>query len=122
MNANPWQVDSIQEFAFLNCPECTFKSKHEDFFQEHATKSHPSSSVLFNTVLDEKDFIENWNGQNEYQINEEEGTTTNIQVKSEEFPLSDEHAYALTSVKGGLISESFSLLLKSLEKGAKSLT
>ena len=37
-------------------------------------------------MLDEKDFIENWNGQNEYQISEE-GTPTTIQVKSEEFPL-----------------------------------
>ena len=30
---NPWQVDNLQAFAFLNCPECTFKSKHEDFFR-----------------------------------------------------------------------------------------
>ena len=37
-------------------------------------------------MLDEKDFIENWNGQNEYQISED-GTPTTIQVKSEEFPL-----------------------------------
>ena len=39
-----------------------------------------------NKVLDEKDFIENWNEQNENQISEE-GTATTIQVKSEEFPL-----------------------------------
>ena len=37
-------------------------------------------------MLDEKDFNEDWNGQNEYQVSEE-GTTTTIQVKSEEFPL-----------------------------------
>ena len=47
MGANPWHVESIQDFSFLNCPECTFKSKHEDFFQEHAVKSHPQSRVLF---------------------------------------------------------------------------
>ena len=40
-----------------------------------------------NKVLDEKDFIENWNGQNEYHQISEEGAPTTIQVKSEEFPL-----------------------------------
>ena len=44
---NPWQVDSIQDFAFLNCPECSFKTKTEDFFQEHAVTSHPMCFVLF---------------------------------------------------------------------------
>ena len=33
MNENPWQVDSVQAFAFLNCPECTFKTREETFFQ-----------------------------------------------------------------------------------------
>ena len=33
MNENPWQVESVQAFAFLNCPECTFKTREETFFQ-----------------------------------------------------------------------------------------
>ena len=49
---NPWKVDSIQEFAFLNCPECVFKSKEENLFQEHAISNHPDSSVLFNQVTE----------------------------------------------------------------------
>ena len=56
-------------------------------------------------MLDEKYFIENWNGQNEYHQISEEDTPTTIQVKSEEFPLSDEHAYALTSVKAPIVAE-----------------
>ena len=47
MNENPWHVDSMQAFAFLNCPECTFKTKEEDFFQSHAIASHPMCYVLF---------------------------------------------------------------------------
>ena len=47
MNENPWQVDSIQDFAFLNCPECSFKTKTEEFFQDHAVSSHPMCFVLF---------------------------------------------------------------------------
>ena len=52
METNPWQVESIQDFSFLNCPECTFKSKHEDFFQEHALKSHPQSRVFFDEKVE----------------------------------------------------------------------
>ena len=47
MNENPWHVDSVQAFAFLNCPECSFKTKEEDFFQSHAIASHPMCFVLF---------------------------------------------------------------------------
>ena len=44
---NPWLVDSIQSFSFLNCPECDFKVKEEDKFHKHAVKNHPLSFVLF---------------------------------------------------------------------------
>ena len=44
---NPWLVENIQAFSYLNCPECTFKVKEENLFQDHAVKNHSSSSVLF---------------------------------------------------------------------------
>ena len=44
---NPWLVDSLQDFLFLKCPECTFDTKEEDYFQEHATEKHPLSIVFF---------------------------------------------------------------------------
>ena len=44
---NPWLVENVQAFSFLNCPECTFKVKEEDLFQDHAVKHHSLSSVLF---------------------------------------------------------------------------
>ena len=51
MDMNPWQVESIQDFSFLKCPECTFDTKDEDTFQDHATESHPLSFVLFEKTL-----------------------------------------------------------------------
>ena len=48
---NPWKVDNIKAFSFLNCPECTFKIKDENSFQNHAVKNHPLSSVLFDGKL-----------------------------------------------------------------------
>ena len=47
MTPNPWQVGSIQEFYFLKCPECTFDTKEESQFQEHAVENHPLSFALF---------------------------------------------------------------------------
>ena len=46
MSENPWLVETIQSFLFLNCPECHFKTKEKNFFQDHATKKHPRSSEL----------------------------------------------------------------------------
>ena len=44
---NPWYVSSIQDFYYLKCPECTFDTKKEIVFQEHALQSHPLSVVFF---------------------------------------------------------------------------
>ena len=54
---NPWHVKNIQNFLFLNCPECDFKTKKENIFHDHAIQRHPSSFVLFNN-LDEYDPLE----------------------------------------------------------------
>ena len=47
MSYNPWKVENIQSFVFLNCPECEFKTKKKSYFQEHAAKKHPMSCVFF---------------------------------------------------------------------------
>jgi hypothetical protein len=46
---NPWLVDSIQAFSFLNCPECSFKAQDKNFFQGHALQNHPLSFEFFCT-------------------------------------------------------------------------
>ena len=40
---NPWTVNSVHEFWFLNCPECQFNTKEEEFFRAHAIENHPAS-------------------------------------------------------------------------------
>ena len=44
---NPWQVESIEAFYFLKCPECMFFTKEDKGFYHHAVKNHPLSFVLF---------------------------------------------------------------------------
>ena len=47
MDKNPWQVENLSSFVFLNCPECVFKTKNKNNFQDHALKKHPMSCTLF---------------------------------------------------------------------------
>ena len=47
MKNNPWDVGSIQAFWHLKCPECTFFTAEENYFENHAVANHPLSAVLF---------------------------------------------------------------------------
>ena len=44
---NPWQVESIQAFYYLKCPECEFDTIEENTFEYHAIENHPMSYELF---------------------------------------------------------------------------
>ena len=89
MDVNPWQVESIEAFYSFLCPECGFNSKEGTFFQDHAIKNHPLSSVLFGNSGDTK--FNNLN--NEYAG---EDLVEDIQFK-EEIPevdnVNEEEAY-----------------------------
>ena len=52
---NPWQVESIDAFSFLKCPECNFDTKEEFIFQDHAIVNHPLSFVLFGKTCKEEE-------------------------------------------------------------------
>ena len=57
---NPWDVDSIQAFTFLKCPECNFDSKDEENFQDHAIENHPLSFVFFGKICEEENFDDDY--------------------------------------------------------------
>ena len=52
MKTNPWLVDSIKAFSFLNCPECAFRTKEENLFAYHAAKNHPLSSAFYDKQIE----------------------------------------------------------------------
>ena len=54
MDGNPWLVESLQDFSFLKCPECTFDTQEEGTFEDHATENHPLSFVLFGKTVKEE--------------------------------------------------------------------
>ena len=48
MNANcrnPWLVEDLDDFYFLCCPECAYKSKDDEAFMDHAVENHPKSKA-----------------------------------------------------------------------------
>ena len=53
---NPWLAGNIESFLFLNCPECTFKTKQKHIFQGHAIENHPLSCELFNESFNPETF------------------------------------------------------------------
>ena len=89
MTQNPWQVDSVQAFVYINCPECSFKTKEEGFFQDHAVASHPMCFPLFGRtdIVIEEVTVEDQ--KPEYYI----------EVRAEEVPSESELASALASLE-----------------------
>ena len=71
MAYNPWDVDSIEAFTFLKCPECIFDTREENNFLEHAFENHPLSSVFFGKRLKEEAEVENYEDTN-YDLNIED--------------------------------------------------
>ena len=57
MESNPWQVNSIDAFNCLKCPECMFFSQEELDFKDHAVKNHPMSNAFFDK-FDSNSFID----------------------------------------------------------------
>ena len=42
---NPWLVEDLDDFYFLCCPECAYKSKDDEAFMDHAVGNHPKSKA-----------------------------------------------------------------------------
>jgi len=97
MANNPWNVDSLEAFTFLKCPECTFDTKETDLFQNHAIYNHPLSYVLFSNISkvqevwtdpvrikqeSNPDIVENWN--EEYDFKNSVLPSNSVKVKIED--------------------------------------
>ncbi len=44
---NPWDVKSVMDFSYFCCPECDYKAKHLQVFEQHAITSHILSEKFF---------------------------------------------------------------------------
>ena len=51
---NPWEIKSLYEFQYFNCPVCHFKTEYfktQDFV-DHACTSHPESTNYLRNIDD----------------------------------------------------------------------
>ena len=118
---NPWEVESVQSFAFLNCPECTFKTKEESFFENHAIETHPLCFVLFGNPVQEVTIDEQ---KPDIEASEIEYY---VEIKGDEVPSKSELESALASItesdtKPVIIpkaSNTVSTSLKAVDNGEK---
>ena len=57
---NPWDVKSLEEFLYYNCPECTDRCTSRDEFINHAWDNHPKSQMtLIALKMKLEDEVEN---------------------------------------------------------------
>ena len=49
---NPWNVVSLYEFQYFNCPSCEFKHGEKQDFLNHAYESHPDSIDGLSNITD----------------------------------------------------------------------
>ena len=92
MNENPWQVDCIEAFTCLKCPECNFYSREENCFKDHAMANHPCSVVFFGK---HEEYIaltpEEYNKKFNKQSNLDETSSCRIKVEIKQEIVEDEN-------------------------------
>ena len=94
MMGNPWQVESIEDFACLKCPECVFFCKEEHLFRDHALENHPNSFELFWEEFEEET-------KTNHMFNGKEIDKENLVVKDE----SESQNVSATSGKSNEIND-----------------
>ena len=50
---NPWNIHSIYEFQYFNCPTCIFRNQSKQEFVNHAYEFHPDSLDYLINITDE---------------------------------------------------------------------
>ena len=62
---NPWNVDSLYQFQFYNCPSCYFFNSSKQEFVDHVCKSHPESIPYLKKIKDVsiQDVTGPWNSE-----------------------------------------------------------
>ena len=58
-----WDVESLYDYQYFNCPSCSFKSDHKQNFVDHTFHTHPESMDYFRNISDGSlsDIIIPWN-------------------------------------------------------------
>ena len=53
---SPWDVESLYEFQYFNCPTCSYKHQSAQDFVDHAFNTHPESKNSFINISNHDSF------------------------------------------------------------------
>ena len=59
---NPWDVGSVYDYLYFNCPTCCYKSSLKQYFVDHVFHTHPESIDYFRKISDDSlnDIVPSW--------------------------------------------------------------
>ena len=59
---NPWDVGSVYDYLYFNCPTCCYKSNLKQYFVDHVFHTHPESIDYFRKISDDSlnDIVPSW--------------------------------------------------------------
>ena len=82
-NENPWEVESIYEFYYFNCPTCSYKHCSKQDFVNHVIEIHPESVDSLKKICDGS--LSNvsipWEPENDYEYYEQKLISDNLKVE-----------------------------------------
>ena len=84
---NPWNINSLYEFQYFNCPSCEFKHGIKQDFVYHAYQHHPESIDYLTNISDGslKDVLSPWNTIEKTKHKPKvKGNTENFKTESDE--------------------------------------
>ena len=91
--SNPWDIQSLYDLQFFNCPCCSFKIKSRQEFVNHAYDNHAGSSEYLTRIKDSslKDLKCPWNDLKEEPIDPFEDIDDTIYEESKENTQNQNH-------------------------------
>ena len=82
---SPWDVDSLYEYQYFQCPACTFNHNSKQDFVCHTYNTHPESVEYFRKISDESlsDILPPWGFNDENTEVLSNNLKTEISLKTE---------------------------------------
>ena len=82
---NPWNIQTIYELQYFNCPSCIFKNHSKQKFINHAYNIHPESIEYLKNIDDKSlvDLLLPWNIAENKIINAKQNDELNLEINEE---------------------------------------
>ena len=83
---NPWQVESLEEFLYFCCPECSNKSQNRELFVHHALLHHPKSQIFLENL---EEIFSDEDTNFEIEDSKFEIENTNLEIEDSKIEIED---------------------------------